>query len=63
MKEKRIYPEKPVNLSEFLEILKLGYLSRRPDGKVLESLETYGLKDEDTVKRGAAADICRQVKV
>ena len=63
MKEKRIYPEKAVTLSEFLEILKLGYLSRRPDGKVLESLETYGLKGEDTVKRCTAADICRQVKV
>jgi hypothetical protein len=61
--EKRIYPDRHVTLAEFLEILRLGYLSRRPAGKVIESLDTCGLAQDTAVKRGQAAYICGQVSI
>ena len=61
--EKRIYPDRHVTLAEFLEILRLGYLSRRPAGKVIESLDTCGLAQDEAVKRGQAAYICGQVSI
>ncbi|MCR5323203.1 MAG: rhamnogalacturonan acetylesterase [Lachnospiraceae bacterium] len=60
---KYIHPEKPVMLSEFLAVLRLGYLSRRPEGDVFEKLDTGGLKAEEILTRVQAADICRQIVV
>ncbi len=61
--EKRIYPDRPVTLADLLEILRLGYLSRRPAGKVIESLDTCGLEQDAAVTRGQAAHICGQVSI
>ncbi|MBO7352739.1 MAG: rhamnogalacturonan acetylesterase [Lachnospiraceae bacterium] len=61
--EKRIYPEKPVTLAEFTDILRLGYLSRRPAGKVIESLDTCGLAPDGPLTRKQAAYICGQVSI
>ncbi|MBP5331502.1 MAG: hypothetical protein J6Y89_06590, partial [Lachnospiraceae bacterium] len=60
---KYIHPEKQVMLREFLAVLRLGYLSRRPEGDVFTKLDTAGLKDEDVITRAQAADICRQIAV
>ena len=61
--ERRIYPDKPATLAEFTEILRLGYLSRRPAGKVIESLDTCGLAADEVLTRKQAAYICGQVTV
>ena len=58
-----IHPERPVKLSEFTEILKRGYLSRRPDVRIIDKLDLCGLSAEDTLTRAQAAYICGQVRV
>ncbi|MBO4558662.1 MAG: rhamnogalacturonan acetylesterase [Lachnospiraceae bacterium] len=60
---KRIYPERPVTLTEFKEILRLGYLSRRPAGTVIESLDTCGIAPDGNITRKQAAYICGQVSI
>ena len=61
--ERRIYPDRPATLAEFTEILRLGYLSRRPAGRVIESLDTCGLAAGEVLTRKQAAYICGQVTV
>ncbi|MBO4414602.1 MAG: rhamnogalacturonan acetylesterase [Lachnospiraceae bacterium] len=61
--EKHILPEKPILLPEFIAILRLGYLSRRPECGLFEKLDVCGLKGEDTLTGAQAAHICAQVKV
>ena len=60
---RRIYPQKAVTGAEFLEILKLGYLSRRPAGNVIESLDKQGVTPDGTLTRRQAAYICGQVSI
>lgn len=61
--EGRLEPDRPITVGEFFEVLKLGYLSRRPDDGAVERLRPADLSDGMTITRGRAAELCSRVRI